>query len=95
MSNSNEWRKPAVSGNSCAYSNLGMYNTGSQGVGIAAMRQNAALILPTFSPPPGYSTVAFSAVPSCSGYPSMLVAYGGGRGAASACGVQYASDLCN
>lgn len=72
MPHYSEYTAPYVQSNACAYSTLSQYNTG------CSKRQQARparVIVPSFSAPPGYSTIA-RGIPTCSGYADITQTYG-------------------
>lgn len=94
MAQYSEWSGPSVQGGACSYATLNKYYGGS-GMAVpdaSASAKSQRMILPSFSPPPGYTSVSgpIQRVPSCNGYANVDRAYGGVRG----CTADYVAKLC-
>ena len=75
----------------CAYNQLGTYTSGySMGVANAGKPTSGAYTVPVFGGM-SYNTLAGSG--SCSGYGSIMTAYG--VGANGQCAQRYTTSLCN
>ena len=95
MSQYSEWSQPSVQGGACSYATLNKYYGGSSGLAVpdaSASAKSQRAILPSFSPPPGYTSVSgpLQRVPSCTGYANVCRAYGG----AKSCVGDYTAKLC-
>jgi len=95
MAQYSDWSGPSVQGGACSYATLGKYNGGTGGMALpdsSASARSQRVILPSFSPPPGYTSVSgpINQTPSCTGYPSADKAYGGAHG----CAADYVAKLC-
>lgn len=95
MAQYNDWSGPSVQGGACSYATLNKYYGGASGLAVpdpSAGARSQRMVLPSFSPPPGYNSVSGppQRVPSCSGYASVDKAYGGARG----CAADYVAKLC-
>lgn len=94
MTQPSEWSRPSVNDGACGYATLNKYYAGSSGMSVpdpSASARSQRMILPSFSPPPGYNSVSGSQrVPSCNGYFNVDKAYGGNCG----CAGDYTAKLC-